>query len=124
MRIMRFLGLVVLLCLTHTAHAQMPGEALKMGTIYCPGATMNCSDIITQQEKIIANANSCIETRLSIPQPIMTSFKVEGAYENCVIADRPFKDTGGFDVWVTCCLKKAKEDSCEMECTRYINQQK
>jgi hypothetical protein len=103
------------------ADADFTKSAIQMGTSFCPNASFDCDNLSQSRAEIIAAANECAETRLDFTEKVMSDFSSSGQYENCAIADHPFKDHRGVNNWAICCVKK-NGDKCEMSCTRYIDQ--
>jgi hypothetical protein len=96
-------------------------SAIQMGTSYCPDTSFDCSNLAQSRTEIIAAANECAASRLDITEKVMSNFSTSGEFENCVLSDRSVKDRRGVNNWAICCVKK-NGDTCEMTCTRYIDQ--
>lgn len=119
------IAVALLFAFTHNASAEADfmRSAIQMGTTFCPGATFDCGNLLSQRQDIVAAANACIADRMMIPDKIMSDFRSSGEYENCVLADQPSKNSSGTSVWAVCCVKKdSGGEACTMSCTRYISQ--
>lgn len=95
---------------------------IRMGTSYCAGSTFDCDSISVSQSEIIDAANQCINARFNISTPIMATYSDRGEFENCVLPQSPSIDARGSREWAVCCVKRNDAGTCELSCTRYIDQ--